>query len=209
MKARCAVLCALGVLSVWGTDPGLTQFRNVYILPMAGALDQYLANRLAASGRYQVVTDPLQAHAILTDQIGEVFEDRMSELYPPPPPPPEKQPAAQKKEPKDDRIGMAMSEADAAPRRASSFGRGRGNVFLIERASRRVLWSTYYRPRNTQPDELDHVAGEVVDRLSDAVKKEAKRSKTQAEFDVKAAPAPAAPPAKPLATPPPAAAPVK
>jgi hypothetical protein len=96
MKLRCAVLCAIGLLSLQGADPALTGVRNVYLLPMSGGLDQYLANKLTASRNFQVVTDPAHADAILSDQVGEGFEERLAELYPPPPPP--DKPADEKKQ---------------------------------------------------------------------------------------------------------------
>lgn len=219
MKLRLAALCALGALWLSGADPRLTRIRNIYVLPMSGGFDQYLANKLVQSGRYQVVTDPEQAEAILTDQIGRDFEDRLTELYPPPAPP-EPPPSAkeEKKEPEDNRIGTAMAEAQGATRRTSSFARGRGNVFLIDRSSRQVLWSTYLRPRNTRPDELDGVADEMVGRLNGAAKAEIKRMKREEEQAskgmrpaiaiVEPAPAPAAtapvaaPPAAPVPAPP-------
>jgi hypothetical protein len=181
---------------------------------MQAGLDQYLANTLSASGKYEVVTDPAQADAILTDYLGERFEQRLTELYPPPP---VEKPPAEKKAPADDRIGMAMSEAQA-PRRETAFSRGRGNVFLVGRSSRRVLWSTYLRPMNTRPDELNRVAKKVVDRLGDDLSDEVKSLRKEEERASKAVregappvttPAPAAAPSSlaPVTTTPPAKAP--
>ncbi len=78
-----ALLCA------WAgavTNPQLQQVRSVYILPMSGGMDQYLANKISRQGLFLVVTDPLKADAILTEQIGEPFERKLDELYPPPKP---------------------------------------------------------------------------------------------------------------------------
>ena len=47
----------------------------------------------------------------------------------------------------------------------SSFGRGKGTLFLVDAHSRAVLWSIYEKPGRTSPDQLDKVARRVVDRL--------------------------------------------
>ena len=44
----------------------------------------------------------------------------------------------------------------------------RGIVFLVNRTSRDVVWSTFERPKNTQPEELKHAARKIVDRLAKA-----------------------------------------
>ena len=46
----------------------------------------------------------------------------------------------------------------------------RGVVFLVDRTSRDVLWSTFERPKNTRPEELKHAAEKIVDRLAKAPK---------------------------------------
>src|SRR5688500_13830221 len=67
--------------------PDLMEVREVYLLPMSGGLDQYLANRLTREGRFEVVTDPKNADAVFTDRLGPAFEDKLKELYPRPPKP--------------------------------------------------------------------------------------------------------------------------
>jgi len=52
---------------------GVPDVQAVYLLPMAGGLDQYLANRLTSAGVFRVVTDPKMADAIFTDQLGAGF----------------------------------------------------------------------------------------------------------------------------------------
>jgi hypothetical protein len=144
MKLRSAVLCALSVGCVLASEPSLTQIRTVYLLPMGGGLDQFLANRLTAAGRYQVVTDPEQADAILTDRIGAEFEERMRELYPPPPPPPEEEKTDDEKtddkKKKEEPSVAALMGQSSGGHPASSFGRSRGNVFLVDRAAKRLVW---------------------------------------------------------------------
>src|SRR5690242_10288153 len=82
------LLSVLGLLScaVGGaTNPQLVKVRSVYILPMSSGMDQYLANRLTSMGVFQVVADPQKADTVLTDGVGQRFEEKMKELYPPPP----------------------------------------------------------------------------------------------------------------------------
>ena len=64
----------------------LTGVRSVYILRMPRGMDQYLANRLTNDHIFQVVTDPKRADAMLTDQIGEMFEEQLEALLPSPEP---------------------------------------------------------------------------------------------------------------------------
>src|SRR5579872_5406458 len=64
----------------------LKHVQAVYILPMGGAMDQYLANRITRDGLFEVVTDPQKADAIITDHLGEPFQQKLDELYPPPKP---------------------------------------------------------------------------------------------------------------------------
>jgi hypothetical protein len=117
---------------------------------MSNGLDQYLANRLAAAGVFQVVTDPKKADAIFTDKLGEGFEARLNDLLPPP---------AEKKD-----SSKSSDESDRRPV-TSSFGRGKGTIFLVEISSRAVLWSAYELPRNSTPREMDRIAQRIVERL--------------------------------------------
>jgi hypothetical protein len=55
--------------------------------------------------------------------------------------------------------------AEGGPPRASSFGGGKGTLFLVDAHSRNVLWSVYEKPKNSSPDELDRTAKRVVTRL--------------------------------------------
>ena len=200
MKLSSAALCLLAAGALAAADPGLQQIRSVYLLPMSGSLDQYLANKLTASGRYQVVTNPEDADAVLTDRLGSDFRDRMEELYPPPP---QEKPEKEEKEPEEQQsMVSALGEVAGGVTRTSSFARSRGNVFLVDRASRRVIWSTYLRPRTTAPDELNRTAEQIVSRLDKDAKRVIRDTAT-------AAPAPIAPAAAPAPLPAPATAPSK
>jgi TolB-like protein len=57
----------------------------------------------------------------------------------------------------------------------SSFGRGKGTFFLVDRKSRAVIWSTYDRAANNSADTLDKKAEQIVNRLKrDLLPKETK-----------------------------------
>lgn len=137
----------------------LTAVRSVYLLPMGSGFDQYLANHLTRTGVVQVVVDPAQADAVITPQLGQSLEEKLKELYP----------GATKTEAADD----AKSDQEDYRRmvRGSGFSRSRGNVFLVDPHSRRVIWSTWLPPKSTQANDLDRAARQIVERLQDAVKR--------------------------------------
>lgn len=153
-----AVLSAL--FSVSGVQAEILGVKTVYLLPMAGGLDQYLALQLTAGGVLQVVTDPKKADAILTDGIGSRLEDSLSELYGAP---------LDKDAPDKDKSGKAGTSDFSHPS-MRPLSTSRGVIFLVNRTSRDVLWSTFERPKSTQPEELKHVAGRIVSRLAKANK---------------------------------------
>lgn len=155
----------------------LTQVKNVYLLPMGQGLDQYLANHLTRQGLYQVVADPAQADAVFTEQLGRDFEHRFKELFPPDEPEKGKDSAsddkdkdAAKEAKEDDKPLSAAERAEAEFVRSSSFTRGRGNVFLVEVKTRRVIWSFHLRPKNSSPREVNDTAIRIVNRLASDLK---------------------------------------
>ena len=121
--------------------------KSVYILPMAGGLDQYLAVRLASDGAFQVVTDPSKADAIFTERIGSGFEETLADLYAP-------------KKPADSKL-----ENSAPSHTVSSLSGGRGSLFLVDRNSRVVLWSTYAQPKSRSASDLNQLANKIVAEL--------------------------------------------
>src|SRR4051812_2525450 len=64
-------------------NPQLAEIHAVYIMPMSGNLDQFLAVRLNATNVFLVVTDPKKADAVFTERIGVNFEDALKDLYAP------------------------------------------------------------------------------------------------------------------------------
>jgi hypothetical protein len=149
----------------------LLQIRTVYVLHMSRAFDQYLATHLTRGGTLQVVTDPQKADAVLTEQLGKNFEDQMEELYPKPKAPDPLPAAEQEEAPQESNSALMLDMKDPEGRPRSTFGRGRGTVFLVHRASGNVVWSTYLRPKSPTADVLNDAARQVADQLKDAFKR--------------------------------------
>lgn len=152
------VLCCVALQAA--EAPAAPAPRTVYLLSMGNGLDQFLASRLISMHVLEVVADAKKADAILTDRLGQGFEARLDELFPPPPPP------LKPKESKDKEA--SVEEVAGTPPPVGQFGntaRGRGNVFLVDAKSRRVLWSTFITPADTTPDQLDKTAGQIAERL--------------------------------------------
>jgi hypothetical protein len=135
-------LLAAGLLGA----SGLGDAKTVYLLPMTNGLDQFLAIKLTTGVVMQVVTDPKEADTILTDHIGQAFEQKLDDLY--------------GEKPKD-----TDDDDKSQPVKIASATRGKGAVFLVDRKTRAVLWSTYERPKNTSPDEMNHVAEKIAVKL--------------------------------------------
>ena len=131
---------------------------NIYILPMAGGMDQYLAGRLARDRVLPVVADPKAAGVVMTDRLGETFEVRMNQLIP--------MPAAESVDRKAD-PKVPANENGVHPAFQSSARRG--TFFLVDAKTRQVVWSGYFRPlRNPTPDSLDKQAAEIATNLKAA-----------------------------------------
>jgi len=128
----------------------LGDLKTVYLMPMTNGLDQFLAIKLTTGVVMQVVTDQKQADAIYTDQIGKSFEQKLDDLY------------GQKPKDKDAENKDGSSESS---RVVSSSSRGKGAIFLVDRKTRSVVWSTYERPKSANSDELNHVAEKIAQRL--------------------------------------------
>jgi hypothetical protein len=172
-------LAAIAALA--GVNPQLHEVKRIYLLSMSSSLDQYLATQLVKAGIFEVVTDPKKADAILTDRVGESFEQKLDDLYPPPPAPkpaPTKPAAdstddsAKSEPPKSESKvivkGDALSGVDlTGGARPSTMGRGKGNIFIVSRGSRAVLWSVYEPPKNNTPRELTKTAERIVKHLQE------------------------------------------
>jgi len=158
---------ALAVACLAAPNADLGQVQSVYVMPMAGGLHQHLTNRLVKLGLFQIVADPLRADAVMTDRLGAAFESQLAEwdaeLARRNAPPPSK-----------DVKDAPRAEGDNPPplelasrQMTTAITRGKGTLFLVDRQSRRVLWSVYQKPKSSLPDELDRTAGRVAERLKD------------------------------------------
>lgn len=161
MKRALLWLAAAG-LSAWGAagpgNPALVQNQVVYLLPMSSGFEHYLATELTRQHAVTVTTDPKKATAVLTDRLGEPLELKLKEYYDPPP-------VETKSKDKDKDDSKGALKTNSIPPRVSSFGGGRGTVYLVDTRNRQVLWSIYARPKNTTPHELHHTAEKVTQRL--------------------------------------------
>jgi hypothetical protein len=122
--------------------------KTVYLLPMSSGLDQYLAIRLTNGATFQVVTDPQKADAIFTDRIGSNFEQTLTDLYTP------------KKKDSDKMSNMEVSKQSMQP-----LSHGKGSLFLVDRQSRVVIWSTYAMPKSGSSEDLNQLAMKIVAEL--------------------------------------------
>jgi hypothetical protein len=170
MKRLLLLLSCSGAL-LGGAE--LSGVHTVYVLSMSKGLDQYLANRLANDHLFQVVTDPKLADAFLTDRVGESLQAKLEEIFPPPvpvkPAPDEKEEKAAKKDkdkdsPTNPLLTDTVNKLDT-PGSSSSFGRGKGTIFLVDAKSRQVVWSIYELPKGSSAKELDRTASDIVSRL--------------------------------------------
>ncbi|MBM3814695.1 MAG: hypothetical protein FJW20_23975 [Acidimicrobiia bacterium] len=149
---RLILAASLLVPAAYAVDAELSQIQTIYLLQMGNGMDQYLANRITAEGLFQVVTDPAKADAIFTDQIGAGFEQRLKDLFPEP-----------KKEEEKSKKQEGLTGEQITP--PSSFSRGKGNFFLVDLKTKRVVWSIYERPKEFTPDRLDKTSGRIVEKL--------------------------------------------
>jgi hypothetical protein len=149
MKLPATFLAAglsLACLSLNAAD--LSGVKSVYLMPMSGGLDQYLAIRIASGGAMQVVTDPKKADAIFTDRIGSNFEQSLQDMY------------GEKK-----KSDGKLSSDDFAKPTSQPGSRGKGSLFLVDRESRVVLWSMYAQAKHSNAEEMNHLATKIVEQL--------------------------------------------
>ena len=150
------MLSSILTLFLAASNPQLAQVKSVYLLPMGGGLDQYLAIRLTESQLFRVVTDPNLADAVITDRIGEAFEERLAELFPDP---------DKKEEKEEDKNSWVNQKV-----RSASFSRGKGTIFLVDRKTRDVLWSLYSPAKSLRVKDLNGNATVISKKLDEAVR---------------------------------------
>lgn len=153
----------VSALTLFGAAPGTpyTGPKTVYILPMAGGLDQYVAQWLTRDHVLQVVADPKAAEVVMTDRLGEGFEQKMNQIRPDD----VRSDDATKSDAKKDDSKKDNGKAAVPPAFRSS--RAQGTIFLVDAKSRQVLWSEYQKPPRSKTDhDLNRTAEEIVRKLS-------------------------------------------
>lgn len=164
-------LALFAAATLSAATPELKQVKKVYFLQMTAGLDQYIAHQLTLGNVFEVVTNPKLADAIFSDRIGEGLEAKLMELYPPPKPPEDPKAAdakdkeKEKEKEKAKELNKDLAGSGASTHPPSTWGRGRGNIYLIDRTSRSVLWTSFQKPKNSQAKELDKTASMVVGKL--------------------------------------------
>lgn len=177
--------------SAQAEDASLATVQTIYVLPMSSGIDQFIAHQVAHHHVYQVTTDPLQADAFLSDFVGASFEMRVDDLLKTAREKAElaAQEEAKKEQARKEQETGKKAEAkgkdkekdrDAkdkdteapggfqtagAVTRIQSFGRGKGNVFLVDAKSRRVLWTGFDIAKNTRAESLQKSASRLVSQL--------------------------------------------
>jgi hypothetical protein len=148
-------------------SPDLLGVKSIYVFPMRSGFDQYLANELTSHGVVRVVADPHRADAVLTDHLGQSFQERMDDLFPPPAKPKAKA-DAKEGDAKDASASSDEVMPDTRPVTNAISG-GKGNIFLVGRQGRAVLWSDFRNPRSRQPKDMKHAADSVASDLKRAL----------------------------------------
>ena len=146
------ILAAVAATAASAASPDLSEVKTVYLLPMSGGLDQYLAVALTNGGVFKVVTDPQKAEAVFTDHIGVSLEQSLHELYAPP-----------------EKVENGKPSDNFKPTMAP-LSRGKGSIFLVNRTTRAVLWSTYAPPKDNQSDSLNRLAVRIAGQLQKDLK---------------------------------------
>lgn len=160
MKTLIVLILAFGLGAFAAGPPSLSSVHKVYLMPMSGGLDQYLAERLTTEGVFTVVVDPKQADAVWSERVDSGFTETMQQMYPAPK---AAKDAKEKKESDEDKKDQPIRR---------SLGRARGNVFLVGVASRQVVWSTYLKLEDRSPRGLHQAAREIVKQLKKDLKTE-------------------------------------
>lgn len=150
---------------------GGSNVHTIYIMPMRHGLDQYIANQLTREHVVEVTADAARADAIFTDGLGDAFEQKLETLHPTPKPevpkPAETAKADTDKDKPDakDKTSGPKTFREPDPPHTSTFGGGKGTLFLVDSHSRVILWSVYEKPVPSNPHSLDGAAKRVVNQL--------------------------------------------
>lgn len=147
------ILPTAALLASGAPNPQLTEIHTVYLLPMSGNLDQYLAVTLNGSNLFLIVTDPKKADAIFTERIGPNFEEALKELY-----------SSDSKDDKDKKTDEYTRPT------MKPLSNGKGSLFLVDRKTKNVVWSIYDKPKSNRPDDINQLAQKITNKLERDVK---------------------------------------
>ena len=146
-----AAIAQTAFAAVEGAALQAANVRTIYVLPMSGGLDLFVAEWLAKSQTVQVTTDPKHADAVLTDHLGEDFEHKLDQLL--------------VKKDEHDKAGSSSEQLEHY-----NPGRHRGTVFLVDSKTRQVLWSDYEKPPTSRSSEnLNREAKSISKKLSESL----------------------------------------
>ena len=157
MKSIAAVALFAAVLSAQYAGP-----RTVYILPMTAGLDQYLAQWLTKDHVMTVVADPAAADVVMTDRLGEGFEEKLKQIRP--------ELAKSAGSDKNDKGSGATTQ------HRFTTAKTQGTIFLVDPKTRKVVWSDYQKPPRSHSDrDLNRTAEEIAKTLAGPSVKESGR----------------------------------
>jgi hypothetical protein len=141
----------------------LADVKSVYLFPMSNGLDQYLADQLTRDHVFQVVTDPKMADAVITDKLGLGFQAELLKARPDllPPPPPKKESSDKDKDKDADKADKKDDKAEDLTPSVNSFHLTQGTIFIVQAKTQQVVWSTFQRPSNHTPKEMEKTAGKI------------------------------------------------
>ena len=145
-------------ISLSASAAGLDDIKTVYVLPMSNGLDQYLAAQLTSGTVLQVVTDPQKADAVLTDHVGQSFEQSLADLY-------STKPSASDKD-----ADKTEDTGNTFARSGMQGQRGRGNIFLVNRKTHDVVWSYFEAPGDKTPNGMRRTAAKISTKLGQSIK---------------------------------------
>ncbi len=143
----------------------LAEVKSVYLFPMSNGLDQYLANRLTRDHVFQVVTDPKVADAVITDKLGQGFESELLKVRPDLKPVPPKKEIADKDKKDDDKDKKEDKPVEDMTPPINTFRTAQGTIFIVQARTQMVVWSTYQRPPNHSPKEMERTAEKIASLL--------------------------------------------
>lgn len=168
MRISCwAVLILTTSIRLYAAEASqLQNIGKVYLWPMSNAFDQYLAQQITAEGVFEIVVDPKLAGTVMTEKIDNTFLQALDELFPP------GEGASKKEKAEEKAKGGDSLEGDFRMRRPGNHPKAapRGTLFLVDVASRKVIWSTYLKEFAADPNELHKQARAVAEKLKDQVK---------------------------------------